>query len=245
MAIILIGDPHGEYAEIIEQVLRLPGGSTVIFMGDLELRMPFREQLRPLFDAGFNLRWFLGNHDLNAPGQRHLFKEGSPGDPGFLFDDAQGGYSAGDIGNTVQTIEGFAVACLAGTFKGRVWDPKQSDARYYSREDWLKAHRQRWRGGLPIDMLPAIFPRDLKFPGHVAVADLLLTHEAPSTHLFGFRQLDDLCADMGAHMHVHGHHHRSYSAIGPRGAYVVGLAKRQVYVVDEMSLWLPTVEVTK
>ena len=43
-------------------------------------------------------------------------------------------------------------------------------------------------------------------------ADILVTHEAPSSHNHGFTEIDDLAFAMNAKRVFHGHHHINYSA---------------------------------
>ncbi len=38
-----------------------------------------------------------------------------------------------------------------------------------------------------------------------------MTHEAPSCHRYGFKELDHLALALGVKIVVHGHHHEQYS----------------------------------
>lgn len=38
-------------------------------------------------------------------------------------------------------------------------------------------------------------------------ADILVCHEAPSCHPYGYSEIDELAQAMGVKMVVHGHHH--------------------------------------
>ena len=58
-------------------------------------------------------------------------------------------------------------------------------------------------------------------------ADILVTHEAPTSLIrdgrqLGFEVLDDLAAAMGARL-VHGHHHHDYDSVLPNGVLVGGV----------------------
>ena len=55
-------------------------------------------------------------------------------------------------------------------------------------------------------------------------ADVLITHEAPSSHRSGAAILDDLARSMGARLIVHGHHHIGYRATAADGLQVQGVA---------------------
>ncbi len=67
-----------------------------------------------------------------------------------------------------------------------------------------------------------IFPEDFeRLRG--ARFDVLVTHEASSSHPHGFAPIDELAAQGGARWIVHGHHHQSYAATLPNGIRVRGL----------------------
>ena len=55
-------------------------------------------------------------------------------------------------------------------------------------------------------------------------ADILVTHEAPSSHPAGVAALDALARAMGARLIVHGHHHVNYLATAEDGLQALGVA---------------------
>jgi hypothetical protein len=55
-------------------------------------------------------------------------------------------------------------------------------------------------------------------------ADILVTHEAPSSHPQGNAALDALGRAMGVRLIVHGHHHVNYLATAPDGLRALGVA---------------------
>ena len=55
-------------------------------------------------------------------------------------------------------------------------------------------------------------------------ADILVTHEAPSSHPAGRAALDALARSMGVRLIVHGHHHVNYLATAEDGLQVLGVA---------------------
>lgn len=66
-------------------------------------------------------------------------------------------------------------------------------------------------------------------------ADILVTHEAPSCHPFGYSEIDELAQAMGARMVVHGHHHDSlnYRSEWPKlGFEAHGVAFRSIMAID-------------
>ena len=48
-------------------------------------------------------------------------------------------------------------------------------------------------------------------------ADILVTHEGPSCHRFGFKPIDDLDFALGVKRLFHGHHHTNYQTIIEQG----------------------------
>lgn len=175
--LLIYGGPHGFYAPLIDACDRDPPAAVVI-LGDHDLDVPFRETLGPLFQAGIAMRWLAGNHD-KASVEWH----------DRLFVD----YPEGDLGSKVERLGGFAVAGLGGVFKQRVWYPREAmdgpshvDRAAFLR--WLSRTR-RWRGGMPLKLRDAIFPEDVAALTGMR-ADILATHEAPTSHPFGFAGID-------------------------------------------------------
>lgn len=59
---------------------------------------------------------------------------------------------------------------------------------------------------MPRKHRSTIFPNDYQAL-LTEQADILVTHEAPSCHHQGFREIDDLARRLGAKTAFHGHHH--------------------------------------
>jgi len=81
-----------------------------------------------------------------------------------------------------------------------------------------------WRDGLPLRHRSTIFPEDLNALAGEEV-DILITHEAPSSHKYGHAEIDDLAEIKGVKVIVHGHTHQDYRATLPNGVEVVGLGR--------------------
>jgi predicted phosphodiesterase len=211
--IVVAGDPHGNFAPILRACgVREPG--TLILLGDCELRMPLRQTLAPLFDAGWNVRWILGNKDAETE---------------TVFDNLAVDFPEGDIGGKVIEIAGLRIAGLGGVFKPRIWCP-DDPPNFNTRREFLASidPREHWRGGLPLWHRDSIFPEDF-----AALAqhrfDVLISHEAPSSHRHGFAAIDRLAAAVAAKLIVHGHHHESYTAKLANGIDVRGLAVAETW----------------
>ena len=77
-------------------------------------------------------------------------------------------------------------------------------------------------------MRDAIFPEDAAALSELRL-DVLVTHEAPSSHRYGFAGIDRIAASCRARLVVHGHHHESYVGATSSGIPVRGLARAEVF----------------
>ncbi|WP_037452149.1 metallophosphoesterase family protein [Skermanella stibiiresistens] len=214
MTILFCGDPHGSYSQIIRAVAAKRPAAVVI-VGDHDLEQPLDEVLAPVLDAGVRVWWIPGNHD----GDRvHWYCN--------LFDSGLG--DANLHGRVAEVAPGLRIAGLGGVFRGRIWHPSEGDGapRFPDRESYLDAlpPGHRWRGGLPLAQRVSIWWEDYQ-KLRAERADVLVCHEAPSSHRHGFGVLDDLARSMGARLIVHGHHHIGYQAMLPAGLRVIGIGR--------------------
>ena len=131
------------------------------------------------------------------------------------------------------TLGGWRIAGLPGVFKPRVWDPAEPPPSFRSRSAFQAALRpgKAWRGGLPLFHRDTIFPEDFDRLSALR-CDILVTHEAPSSHRHGFAVIDSLAASCGARLIVHGHHHQSYDALLRNGIRVRGLGLAEAWLLD-------------
>lgn len=219
--ILFAGDPHGNFSPILRACLERPAGALVI-VGDCDCAQPLPRIMAPALDAGWSVHWILGNHDTDTEhGFDHLVTH----------------HPQGDLGLRVTEIEGLRIAGLPGVFKPRVWYPRADQPhepieppRFPTRQDFMAALRpdQLWRGGMPLWHRDTIFPEDLdRLSGERF--DILVAHEAPTSHPYGFAVLDDLARQAGAWLVVHGHHHDSYDRVMPNGIRVIGLGLSEVH----------------
>jgi Predicted phosphoesterase len=220
--VLFFGDPHGDFRPVRRAAAGLaPGRSPpCIFLGDFDLDVPFEKAVQPLLDAGCEIYHIHGNHEADRV---EWFDN--------LFSST---LASGSLHARVTDIGGLRVAGLGGVFKGKVWHPKDGggEPRFRSREDFMRANgRNAWRGGLPLGLRATIFPEDYE---HLAdlQADILVTHEAPSCHRYGFVEIDLLAEAMGARLVVHGHHHEPYTSEIGGGISVIGMGQADVLSVD-------------
>jgi predicted phosphodiesterase len=204
--ILFAGDPHGNLTPILRACAATPPG-TLILLGDCDLKTPLAQAFAPAIAQGWDIRWILGNHDTEtATAYDNLTQHN------------------GDLGLQVTQIGNHRIAGLPGVFKPRVWHPKEGPASFQTRQAFQAALRpnEPWRGGLPLFHRDTIFPEDFHQLAQLRF-DILVTHEAPSTHQHGFQQIDQLATTCGTRLIVHGHHHQSYEAELQNGIRVKGL----------------------
>lgn len=194
MSIFFIGDPHGCFGEII-QAIREYRPEAVILLGDIAAEQPLHEVLHEIIE--FTQTWWIhGNHDCDAENwYRNLFESQ---------------LSDRNLNARVVEIGGLRVAGLGGVFRGRYWHP-DSAARWRTRAEFLKQAGKSncWHGGLPLKARCTIWQEDYDHLAQLR-ADILVTHEAPGNHPYGFRIIDDLARSMGVSAIFHGHHHQDY-----------------------------------
>jgi predicted phosphodiesterase len=206
--ILFAGDPHGRFKPIIDAV-RLLRPAGIVLLGDHDLDMPLEQALDDVPELT-QVWWIPGNHD----GDRDEWYD-------YLFGSA---LADRNLNGRVCEIGDLRVAGLGGVFRGKVWHPGEDKPRFDSRDAFV--HRMgrgnRWRGGLPRQHHVSIWWEDYeRLAGQRA--DVLVCHEAPGSHRFGFGVLDELARQMGARMIVHGHHHTDYRETLPDGIQVIGV----------------------
>ena len=206
--ILICGDPHG-YFEYAARSAEMHGAEAVIFAGDQCPSRPL-EEIVSRYGFSCPVYYILGNHDSDREEwlENHL------------------GMQEQNLHCRIKDIAGIKVAALGGVFRASVWHPRQEESpRFYTRKDLLAHARPqtRFRQWLPRKHWTTIFPEDLDSLRAQGRADVLLCHEAPSTHRHGFREIDHLAGDIGVQMIIHGHHHRHYQARLENGIQVVGL----------------------
>ena len=212
MSLVIYGDPHGEWRPLTEAVA-LDRPAAIVILGDCDLVRPLHVELAPVFAAGVEVAYLYGNHEKDLPGS---------------WDNLVGDHPSGLLHARVRQLGPYEVAGIAGVFKGRIWLPPAAPLSD-TRAGFMRrlAHHERWRLGLPLRQRDAIFPEDfLALAGKRA--DILVAHEAPSTHPHGFAALDDLARALRVRLIVHGHHHTSLIGKTTDGIAVVGLAKAEV-----------------
>jgi predicted phosphodiesterase len=215
--IYLIGDPHGNYEQII-RILRRDKPAAAIFLGDMDLEQPLDRELASVL-GDTEVWWIHGNHDADRQTwYDHLFRSG-------LGDRS--------LHARVVDVAGTRVAGLGGVFRGKVWMPDRQardrellmgTARYRNPDEFMADRPSNVRrSGMPLKHHATIWPDHYDGLAEHR-ADVLVCHEAPSCHTSGFGALDSLAETLGVTKVFHGHHHKTYDGrIGDCGIKVHGV----------------------
>ncbi|WP_327210355.1 metallophosphoesterase family protein [Rhizobium leguminosarum] len=218
---LIFGDNHGSFREVKRAASFVdPEDPPVcIFVGDFDLERPLEAELKPLLDQGCEIVHVHGNHDA---------------EPGYFENLFGSALAHTNVHASVVEIDGVRIAGLGGTFLGKFWHPHDRSDRvvHQSRRAWIEANPKAAESAIIARQLRcAIFPEDYDALSELR-ADVLLTHEAPSVHRYGFEELDLLAEIIGANTIIHGHHHRAYDAELSSGVRVIGMGKADMLELD-------------
>ncbi|MGR8978579.1 MAG: metallophosphoesterase family protein [Gammaproteobacteria bacterium] len=209
--ILFAGDPHGNFQPLIAAVIEYRP-EAVVLLGDYDLEMPLQNYLKEIMDMT-EIWWIAGNHDFQTPVKYQNLFHSSLSDRGLHL--------------RVREIAGYRIAGLGGIFLGRVWYPPQKP-RWLNKRHFLNSQSDNSQHSeLSLKYQSAIWHDEFESLKNLK-ADILVTHEAPGSHRFGFGVIGDLAAAMGVNCIFHGHLHENYSGFVRRHIKVVGVADRAV-----------------
>lgn len=192
----LLGDVHGQFRHIAQALLDATDKPRwLVFLGDIDIdHRPFRQILQPLHRnyPAVKVVFIHGNHD---------------GDTYAHWDMLHDCGDALPIHAQVADLDGVRVAGLGGNFLGRIWKPP-GPAFFQSKKAAMNRGSFQYRDGQrPNPKLhAAIYPEDVEHLSRLR-ADILITHEAPSCHPYGFAAIDELARSMGVVRSFHAHQH--------------------------------------
>ena len=235
MSLIFIGDIHQNWHHVAAGLSALPTPPRAAdLLGDIECMLPLDQLAAPLLDRGVAVYWIHGNHEHDAG--REMWENLAAPERNPIT-------SAGALHSRVAEIAGVSVAGLGGTFLPHVWSGN-APPRLRRREQLV--------ADLPVtrpDLSPqqaaafahflattAIWPEDVDALS-VQRTDVLVTHEAPSSHPAGVMVLDDLARAMGAKLIVHGHHHITSHAEANDGLRVLAVGAAWAVDLEGNVVW--------
>jgi len=209
--ILFAGDPHGKFSQINDAAIEYKP-EAIILLGDCCADKPIDEYLQLALEETA-IYWIQGNHDFSS---KIYFKN--------LFNSA---LAEDSLHLKVLEVAGLRIAGLGGVFSGKMWYPPESP-KFCSLEEFLKTQPSniRKQGG-NLKHKSAIFYDDIEKLKQFK-ADILVTHEAPSSHRYGFKMLDELAKKMGVKKIIHGHHHKYYKSTINNEIEVFGVNKAEI-----------------
>jgi predicted phosphodiesterase len=235
MSLIFIGDIHQNWHHVEAGLCALPTAPrAAVLLGDVECMLPLDQLAAPLLERGVAVYWIHGNHDQDAGPEMWA---------NLVAPERNPLTSAGALHNRIIEIAGVRVAGVGGAFLPHVW-PANAPPRLHRREQ-LAADLAVSRPDLGPPQAAAlmhflsttaIWPEDIEALS-VQKADILVTHEAPSSHPAGIGVLDDLARAMGARLIVHGHHHITSHARAHDGLRVLSVGDAWAVGLDGSVVW--------
>lgn len=235
MSLIFIGDIHQDWQRIEAGLATLATPpKAAVLLGDIECAQPLDHLAAPLLDRGVAVYWIHGNHDYDAGPDMWANLASAERNPRT---------APGALHRRVAEIGGSRVAGLGGTFLPQVWRGN-APPRLHSRTQ-LAEDLRRNRPELDPDSLAAlaaffadtaIWPEDVDALA-AQQADVLVTHEAPSSHPEGMAVLDQLARGMGARVIVHGHHHVTSQARADDGLQALSVGDTWAVTLDGGVVW--------
>lgn len=223
--VLYCGDPHGRFRHIIEAAGHTKA-SAVVLLGDMEPTQPLHLELAPILARKIPVYFIHGNHDADSDELATRVWQS----------ELAGMHVHGRVG---ELPDGTRLAGLGGVFRKAVWYPANSSAlppAFRSRREHAKSTPQQdqWQGGPHRRHLATIYPDELDGLADLR-ADVLITHEAPGYHPYGFDLLDTLAQAMGVKVTVHGHQHDqidSSSVWATQGFKSFGCGLRGISAID-------------
>jgi predicted phosphodiesterase len=235
MSLIFIGDIHQNWHHVEAGLAALPTPPhAAVLLGDIECALPLDQVAAPLLERGVAVYWIHGNHDYDTGPEMWANLAAPERNPLT---------SAGALHTRVIEIAGLRIAGLGGAFLPHVWRGNALPRLHrreqlaadlaVSRPDLDPPHAASLAHFLAVT---AIWPEDIDALS-AQKADILVTHEAPSSHPAGVRVLDDLARAMGARLIVHGHHHITSHAQADDGLRVLSVGDTWAVGLDGAVVW--------
>ena len=197
--ILMFGDIHDDFRHVLPAVVE-HRPKAIILLGDMEASHPLEKELEAVLGKTA-VYWIPGNHDTDTvENYRNLF---------------QSELADRNLHGRIVEIAGLRVAGVGGVFRGEIWYPStpESPIHFESYEVYRKKSSTgriaaAKLAGKLLTHKSTIFYKEW-FDLYGQQADILVTHEAPSCHPFGFQVLTELARSMKVKHYFHGHMHDS------------------------------------
>jgi Icc-related predicted phosphoesterase len=213
--IFFCGDPHGEFGHILSAIEEYHPAAVVI-LGDLTPPKSLDEIFKDI--GATQVFWIPGNHDTDSD---------------LIYDRLwRSRFAKQNLNGKVLDVGPLKVGGLGGVFRGQVWMPP-AVPNYTSPTHFIHklGKNSMWRGGLPRRHRSTIFNSLYERLAGMK-ADVLVTHEAPSSHPKGFAEIDMLARRMGVRYVFHAHQHQSMDYGEIDGVVTRGIGLRGIIDID-------------
>ena len=208
--ILMFGDIHGSFKHV-NQLVKTHKPAAIILLGDIEADQSLEKKLDQVMSLT-EVYWIYGNHDVDESRfYDNLFSS--------KLDDR-------NLHGRVVEIDGHKVAGLGGVFDQLSWYPKHDvDAeplhdnyeglmsalheKLIARSAYASTNKEQARESYENNQLKhkcTIFYEEWA-DLCAKRADILVTHDAPSCHPYGFLAIDELARSLRVKSSFHGHMH--------------------------------------
>ncbi len=218
--LLFYGDPQGEFQELFSfiEINGLSNIEGIFFLGDICPDIALEDILGA--EVAEKTWFILGEKDA----QRQEWMENLL----CMWDR--------NLHAKIVGVGGYLIAGLGGVFRSEVWHPETGsiwDSRQQLRD--ITPARSKFRDWLPLKHWSSIFLEDYQHLLSLEQADVLLSHEAPSTHKLGFWEVDELAFMLETEWIFHGHHDCSYlqhlESEEGNVIQVIGLGRQDIHIL--------------
>jgi len=212
--ILFCGDPHGDFGALLARAVTTQPDA-IVLLGDQTPDRPLAEILGPWASRTW---YILGNHDSDR--EEYLIHH-------------LDSMADRNLHGRVRPVAGVSIGGLGGVFRGAVWRPP-SPPQWTDRAEFVRHTRpaHRFRRGPALKHWTSIYPEDVQALAKLH-ADVLVTHEAPTTHPHGYKALDDLAVAMDVRRVVHGHHESAGESWLRGETRVIGLGPGELFELEK------------
>ena len=188
--ILFCGDVHGNLKPL-QKLIGQQKPKAIILLGDIQAEKPLHEII-----TGTKVYFIPGNHDVDTDLYfTNLFSSD---------------YADNNLHGRVVEVDGLRIAGLGGVFHEDIWLPP-NEPLYENFEQWDAANK--WNNPHYETQKRLHSKGTIFYDDYIALmmlqADVLVMHDAPSCHPYGFEALDELAQAMGVKTVFHGDHHDS------------------------------------
>ena len=228
--ILMFGDVHGSFKHVLP-IVRRENPAAIIFLGDLQAKKPLEQELAKVL-ALTEVYFIHGNHDTDTKADYENLFSSKLADRNLhgKVTEIDGKRVAGlggifrasiwypqNSAEELPTYSSYEEYATIGLDSERWKLYRKQAMANKSADEWKQYQKNKAAGWMPDLPMPEIVGKALTHKSTIfhndwktlygQEADILVTHEAPSCHDYGFQAIDVLAQSMKAKFTFHGHHH--------------------------------------